>query len=127
MDRGALRAQSVRKTRLMDTTESTFTCWDLSLEQLSLSRSRLTNVLLFTVAVRKGSLLSNPVNSTKLKIHDATIEHGFIKPKTVQDIIRKLRVPGDVLFLLFALRWRVDLAPLKLGACQVQDLGRHHR
>ena len=46
----------------------------------------------------KGSLLSNPVNSTNVETHDVTKSQDFTDPKTAQDIIRQLRGPGDVSF-----------------------------
>ena len=45
-----------------------------------------------------GSLLSNPVGLTHMRIVDMTKETDFTDQRTVNDIICKLRGPGDILF-----------------------------
>ena len=46
----------------------------------------------------KGNLLFNPVDNTKMNIVDASKEHDFADPKTVDSIIRRLKGLGDVCF-----------------------------
>ena len=55
------------------------------------------------------------MSSANAKLHDIPKEQDFTDPKKVQNIIRRLRGLGEDFILLFALRWRVNLATLKLG------------
>ena len=43
-----------------------------------------------------GSLLSNPIGGTHMKIVDVTKETDFTDQRTVGDIIRKLKGPADI-------------------------------
>ena len=74
----------------MDTIKSTCKCWDSSLET-SIDHAVKTDERYFVYfCCEKGSLLSNPVHWTKVKINDVTKEQDFTNPKTVLDIIWKL-------------------------------------
>ena len=65
-----------------------------------------------------GSLLSNPIGGTHMKIVDVTKETDFTDQRTVGDIIRKLRGFGGHLLLLLTVYGRLDVATVEFGPRQ---------
>ena len=72
-----------------------------------------------------GRLLPNPVGGTHMQIVDVTTETDFTDQRTVNDAIRKLKGPGDILFYCSPCTGGSAWQKLNLGPRQTKRMGRH--